>query len=219
VVANRQAINDTRGRIAELLAKAIDKGALDQELSKEEREGMRQFLAFYGELNDKGEYEPQGRSGYTVLPGGYTEAGTTQPPMRLKDLMEQRAWGLPLMFEEFFDQQSPMFQPVGGMDRIAHALYERGEAGGAAQEPGDRDQAAAARSHRPRPRPSGARRRLLHLHLAAEPARPDPERLLAGQAGGDPKDIDLLPSVKVGFESRASGRMRGFTAGSAGPTR
>ena len=33
--------------------------------------------------------------------------------------------GLPLVFEEFFDQQAPMFQPVGGMDRIAHALYEQ----------------------------------------------------------------------------------------------
>jgi monoamine oxidase len=33
--------------------------------------------------------------------------------------------GFPLVFEEFFDQQAPMLQPVGGMDRIAHALYEQ----------------------------------------------------------------------------------------------
>ena len=46
--------------------------------------------------------------------------------MRLQDILAMGGGvGLPLMFEDIFDMQAPMFQPVGGMDRIAHALYER----------------------------------------------------------------------------------------------
>ena len=124
-IANRQAVHDTRGRFAELLAKAIDKGALDQELNAEDKRNLRQFLGFYGSLNERGEYVSEGRSGYAELPGGYTVQGRPVTPMRLADLARQRGWGLPLVFEEFFDQQAPMLQPVGGMDRIPLAFYER----------------------------------------------------------------------------------------------
>ncbi|HEX6375327.1 MAG TPA: FAD-dependent oxidoreductase [Allosphingosinicella sp.] len=202
VVANRQAMHDVRGMIAELLAKAIDRGALDRELGKDEKEGMRGFLAFYGELSDKFEYTPQGRSGYATLPGGYIEAGKPIAPLRLQALMKQRGWGLPLVFEEFFDQQSPMFQPVGGMDRIAHALYREVE--------------PAVRLNSPvleiRRRGEGVR--ILHgpgrQALDADYclctlgvnllARIPNDFSPAKQAAM--KDINYLPSVKVGFESR-----------------
>jgi monoamine oxidase len=124
VRTDRQMTNNVRGRVSELLAKAIDRGALDRELRGGEKTAMRQFLAFYGELADNGDYVPQGRSGYEEEPGGYAQAGRPLPPLTLAELMSNRAAGLPLVFEEFFDQQTPMMQPVGGMDRIAHALYE-----------------------------------------------------------------------------------------------
>lgn len=213
VVANRQAIHDTRGMISELLAKAIGRGALDQELGKEEKEGMRGFLAFYGELNDKGEYEPQGRSGYRVLPGGYTEGGKAMAPMRLPDLMKQRGWGLSLMFEEFFDQQSPMFQPVGGMDRIAHAFY--------------REVKPAVRLRSPvlEIRRSGEGVRIVHgpgrQALDADYclctlgvnllARIPNDFSPAKQAAM--KDIGYIPSVKVGFESRRFWEEEGIYGG------
>ena len=123
---NRRALNDVRGRIAELLAKAVDKGALDAEMGAGDKEAMRQFLGAYGGLSrPDGAYRGGGRAGYSVLPGAYGEAGTAVPPMPLQDIMKERGWILPLLFEEIFDQQAPMFQPVGGMDRIAHALFER----------------------------------------------------------------------------------------------
>lgn len=124
VFTDRELHNDVRGRFSELFAKAIDRGALDQQMSAGERTALRGFLAFYGELNERGDYTPQGRSGFADDPGGYTHGGQfAQQPMTLAQIMEMPAAGLPLMFEEFFDQQSPMFQPVGGMDRIAHAIY------------------------------------------------------------------------------------------------
>ncbi|HEX9945950.1 MAG TPA: FAD-dependent oxidoreductase [Allosphingosinicella sp.] len=125
-VPNRQAVNDVRGRIAELLSKAVGKGALDEELTAVDKSVMRNFLGAYGGLSrPHGEYKGDGRSGYSVLPGAYGEAGTTVPPMKLEDILKERGWVLPLLFEEIFDQQAPMFQPVGGMDRIADALYRQ----------------------------------------------------------------------------------------------
>jgi len=121
---DRRMINDVRGQISSLLAKAIDRGALDRELRGGEKTAMREFLGFYGELARNGDYAPQGRSGYAEEPGAYTQTGRALPPLTLPELMANRGAGLPLVFEEFFDQQTPMMQPVGGMDRIAHALYE-----------------------------------------------------------------------------------------------
>ncbi|HEY0115587.1 MAG TPA: FAD-dependent oxidoreductase [Allosphingosinicella sp.] len=125
VITQAQLINDVRGGISEMLAKAIDRGALDQQMTAGDRTAMRQFLRFYGELGEGGNYTPRGRSGYTQLPGGYETPGAFMAPRRLDDILSHRSVGLPLLFEEFFDMQAPMFQPVGGMDRIAHALYEQ----------------------------------------------------------------------------------------------
>ena len=47
----RQAINDTRGHVSELLAKAINQGALDQELMPHDKERMVAFLKTYGDLS------------------------------------------------------------------------------------------------------------------------------------------------------------------------
>jgi monoamine oxidase len=125
VYTNRQLTYDLRGRLTELLAKAVDRGALDAEIPAGEKEALRQFLNFYGGLNGQGAYTPDGRSGYATLPGGYTETGRTLEALTLAEIGRHRAAGLPLVFEDIFDQQSPMFQPVGGMDRIAHAIYEQ----------------------------------------------------------------------------------------------
>jgi monoamine oxidase len=123
VVPERRMVNDTRGRIAELLAKAIDSHALDKEVPKGELEMLRQFLQPYAALSERGVYEPDGRSGFDVLPGGYTQSGKTATALSLKELLPSQGVVLPYLFEHIFDMQAPMLQPVGGMDRIADALY------------------------------------------------------------------------------------------------
>ncbi len=126
VVNNRQLTYDARGRLIELLAKAIDRNALDQELSGVDRKGWRQFLNAYGSLNQRGEYAPDGRSGYEPLPGAYRETGRPIGTMSMSDLEKLGPSGVwPVIFDDLFDMQMPMFQPVGGMDRIAHAIYEQ----------------------------------------------------------------------------------------------
>jgi len=132
VVRERQMIHDMQGRLGELLAKAIDQHALDKEMPKGELELFRQFLAAYTSLDDKGRYAPDGRSGFTVEPGGYAQAPVPLLPMTLQQLLPASAGqgpfgspALPFLFETIFDMQAPMLQPVGGMDRIAHAIYEK----------------------------------------------------------------------------------------------
>jgi monoamine oxidase len=132
VVRDRQMVFDMQGRVGELLAKAIDQHALDQEMPKGELEMFRQFLAPYAGLDRQGRYTPDGRSGFTVEPGAYAQAGQPRPPMTLKELMPaslgQGPFGspaFPFLFESIFDMQPTMLQPVGGMDRIAHAIFEQ----------------------------------------------------------------------------------------------
>ena len=64
VEPERRMVMDMRGRVGELLAKAIDSHALDQAMPKGELELFRQFLAPYAALGDKGQYQPDGRSGW-----------------------------------------------------------------------------------------------------------------------------------------------------------
>jgi monoamine oxidase len=47
----RQAVNDMRGEISELLGKAMNRGALDQELTADDKERMLAFLRQYGDLS------------------------------------------------------------------------------------------------------------------------------------------------------------------------
>jgi len=124
-VTERQAVNDTRGILSELLAKAIDRGALDQELTGLDREALLARLDGYGDLDRLHRFRGTERSGFSDLPGAYDHAGTRAAPLDLKAVVDRNFWGVGLGFEEIFDQQAPMFEPVGGMDRIAHAIYEQ----------------------------------------------------------------------------------------------
>ena len=125
VYPERRRVEDLRGHLAELLAKAIDLHALDGEVSNDELALVRQLLVPYGSLGPKGNYLPSGSSGWAVEGGGYARVPVPLPRLGFADLAPSRAIVLPYFFEHIFDMQMTMLQPVGGMDRIAHALYDR----------------------------------------------------------------------------------------------
>ncbi len=120
----RQAVNDIRGEISELLGKAVNRGALDEELSAHDKERMLAFLRQYGDLSPDLLYKGSTRSGYKILPGPAGQAGVKRDPVRLGALLDADMWA-GVLFEENFTQQSTMFQPVGGMDRIATAFAKK----------------------------------------------------------------------------------------------
>jgi monoamine oxidase len=126
VYDERRMVSDMRGRMSELLAKAIDQGALDQAVPKDELATIRRLLAPYGSLNPQGQYAPRGSNGYSVEPGGYAQAPVPLAPLSWDELLAATPNSpVPYIFDNIWDMQPTMFQPVGGMDRIAHAIYEQ----------------------------------------------------------------------------------------------
>ena len=116
-VVMRQAVNDTRGHVSELLSKSIHQGALDQDLSKEDRDRMLTFLRTYGSLDEAGKYNGSDRAGYSKTAGAGDDTGVLSEPIDMHTLLDASFWQ-GMLFDQAFDMQATMFQPVGGMDRI-----------------------------------------------------------------------------------------------------
>jgi monoamine oxidase len=114
-----------RGRIGELLAKTINLKALGEAATDDELAAFRQFLGAYAWLQGDGSLGPLAPSGYSIWPGAYETVGTPLPALTLKQLLPNEGVVIPYFFESIIDMQATMLQPVGGMDRIAMALYEQ----------------------------------------------------------------------------------------------
>lgn len=116
-----QAVNDTRGHVAELLAKCVQKGALDQEFTSDDHALVMDFLKSYGALGKDFQYAGSSRSGDQQLPGAGDQIEVPLAPLAFSDLLKSK-FCRPMLFEEALDMQATMFQPVGGMDRIPYAF-------------------------------------------------------------------------------------------------
>jgi monoamine oxidase len=124
VVHERVAVFDMHGYAAELLTKAINQDALDDQLTPEDKERMVEFLTFYGDLDPDHFYRGSPRRGYAEPRGAGAQAGGTGDPLDLNELLDAAFW------ENYthhwrHDQQFAIFQPIGGMDRIADAFEQR----------------------------------------------------------------------------------------------
>ncbi|MDQ7909217.1 flavin monoamine oxidase family protein [Phytohabitans sp. ZYX-F-186] len=126
-IRHRTAKADVYGYVSELLAKATDQGALDGQLTAEDKERLLTFLRNFGSIGGRADgwkYTGSTRRGYLVDPGAGNEAGTPNlPPYALSDVLASGV-GQYFSFEFGWDQAMLMFQPVGGMDRIAYALED-----------------------------------------------------------------------------------------------
>ena len=120
-VVQRQAINDTRGHVSELLSKCVATGNLDADISKDDHDRMLTFLRQYGPLDDAGTYAGSDRAGYAKEAGAGDEEGVLSKPVDMNTLLDENFWQ-GILFEETYDMQATMFQPVGGMDRIPFAF-------------------------------------------------------------------------------------------------
>ncbi len=119
----RQGVNDTRGYISELLAKAVNRGALDQELTLEDKQRLLPFLKHYGDLSEDLAFKGSERSGLLQAPGAANQFSKARDPVAFRDLIGHPQIGATL-FEDNINMQATMFQPVGGMDQIV-AGFER----------------------------------------------------------------------------------------------
>jgi monoamine oxidase len=120
-IVQREAINDTRGHVSELLSKSIAQGNLDSDFSAEDKQRMLDFLRVYGPLDSAGKYIGSDRAGYDVPPGAGDQSGVLSKPIDMHTLLDADFWS-GLLYEETYDWQATMMQPVGGMDRIPYAF-------------------------------------------------------------------------------------------------
>lgn len=117
----RAAVNDTRGHIAELLAKAVNQGSLDAELTAADKERLLPFLRAYGDLGADGKFVGTERSGFATSPGAGTQFGSPVEPLPLGQLLGNPQLQATL-FEDQLYMQATMFEPVGGMDTVHIAM-------------------------------------------------------------------------------------------------
>jgi monoamine oxidase len=123
-IQERQAVNDTRGHVSALLAKAVNQGALDQDITKEDKEKMLEFLRQYGDLTPDYLFKGTERSGFTIPPGAGKQGPTPIEPLPMHALLNADLWQ-GMLAEEMIDWQATMFQPIGGMDQIPMAFAKK----------------------------------------------------------------------------------------------
>ncbi|MBB5083552.1 flavin monoamine oxidase family protein [Nonomuraea endophytica] len=111
---------DMYGYIAELLAKATNVGQLNRKLTKDDKERLLEFLRRFGDLGPAYDYNGSARRGFVKYPA--TQNGIQlDPPGSLHQVLAA-ATGRAITNDFGYEQATPMFQPVGGMDAIVKAL-------------------------------------------------------------------------------------------------
>lgn len=117
---NAAVVNDARGYVAELAAKAVDAAELAHPVSVEDRERLRDFLRAFGALDRDLVYRGSTRAGFARPPG--TEPATVREPLDLRQLLLSDFWQGPMQWGETAHQAATMLQPVGGMGVIGQTF-------------------------------------------------------------------------------------------------
>ncbi len=127
-VRQREIRADYYGHVGELMAKAVNKSGLDENVSKEDAEILLESLRYLNGLDKDMRYtrglDSATMRGYERDPGGgLTGEPIPSDPLSFTDVINSRMWEH--LYENlFFDHQMPMFQPKGGMDHVAKG-FER----------------------------------------------------------------------------------------------
>ena len=110
---------DRTGHITELLSKCINKGALDDELTKEDQEKILEYMRTTG-LLDRREFNYRANiaRGWEKYPSVGEDYGELSQPYSVADLFGAKAGTR----YEFADHPPLMFQAKGGMDQIAAGM-------------------------------------------------------------------------------------------------
>jgi monoamine oxidase len=118
---NRRVVNDARGYVAELAAKAVDTALMAQPVSAEDKEKLRGFLRAFGALDKDLAYHGSSRAGWATPPDA-TQDGVANAPLDLRQILASDFWRGPMQFGELSTMAATMLQPVGGMGQIGQAF-------------------------------------------------------------------------------------------------
>ncbi|SDD20804.1 monoamine oxidase [Sphingomonas sp. YR710] len=120
---------DFKGHIAELLAKAANKNALDDTINKEDRDKLVEAMRGWGVLDKdmayKSSLKVSAQRGFDRPPGGGVGGAPTPSDIfGLDDVLDPRMWQT-ISFYFNNVMQTTMFQPVGGMDMIGKGFAKQ----------------------------------------------------------------------------------------------
>jgi monoamine oxidase len=126
---HRELVVDFNGHVSELMAKALNQGALDTAVSKEDKEKLLEAMRDWGVLDKSMRYTSSiavsDRRGYDRPPGGGVNGAPTPSQINgLSDMLDSGVWNLIGFYLEYVMQQT-MFQPKGGMGRIGDAFAKK----------------------------------------------------------------------------------------------
>ncbi len=114
-IRNREYITDTRGFIAELLAKSLKPEQLSAPFTGADYSHLLEYVRQFGELDGRFTYAGSPRAGFARH--DYTGPEALKQPLPIAELMRSRFMYV-MSFGELDDQSAMMMEPVGGMDRI-----------------------------------------------------------------------------------------------------
>ena len=114
-IRNREYIGDTRGFIAELIAKSLKPDQLLAPFTAADYERVMDYVREFGDLDKQLKYRGQWRTGPVI--DNCATASQRRQPLDAPELMrsEFMYW---MSFAEASNQAATMMEPVGGMDRI-----------------------------------------------------------------------------------------------------
>lgn len=120
---------DFQGHVAELLSKSVNQSALDQAVSREDREKLLTALRDWAGLDKSGKYkksyEASLRRGFAVdAGGGLMPKEENSDILDFQALLQSDLWQH-IATGQNYEFQTTLFQPVGGMDAIAKAFEKQ----------------------------------------------------------------------------------------------
>ena len=119
--------HDLRGHIAELLARSIQSGQIDQIVKPGNHQALLEMLQHFGnlrEVNPSLKYKGTSRGGYKQKPGAGLNAGVLRPQFDVNDLLESEIWQIGLFNDMYLYWQTSLMQAEGGMDNIPKAFQK-----------------------------------------------------------------------------------------------
>ncbi len=125
----KELATDFKGHVSELMSKALNAGALDTAVTKEDKEklltAMREWGVLDGNLAYTSDLKVSGQRGYDRAPGGGVDGAPTPSKINgLSDVLSSHVW-TQMGFYFGYVMQTTMFQPKGGMDMIGKAFFKQ----------------------------------------------------------------------------------------------
>ena len=118
----REYFNDTRGFVAELMAKSMKPTDLTGPMTADDWERLRDYLQNFGELDPQFRYIGTSRSG--LASHDYTAPDVLKTPLSPSELLKSK-FMLIMSFGETDEQAAMMMEPVGGMDKVVDGFMRK----------------------------------------------------------------------------------------------